>query len=151
MASSVPAAVDWLVANIRSAVPAGVVVSDGWPDQRSDDLITVGITPDGDETGVSADYAQLSGLDEENVDVVSLVSVRRVGDDAQAAARAAAVGLLDTIRGVVKADRRLGGAVRPGLPARVSGWRLTQTDTAKEAGEGRTCRIVVTVSWQHRG
>ncbi len=146
-----PAAVDWLIAQLRAAVPASVAVSDGWADVRSDDAITVGITPDRDETGVTASYAQLSGLEHEDVMVPSLISVRRSGANAQAAARMAAVGLLDVLRNVVAADRRLGGAVLPGLPARVSGWRLAETSTAQEAGEGRTCRIVVMLSWQHRG
>lgn len=151
MASSVPAAVDWLVANIRAAVASTVVVSDGWPDQRGDDLITVGITPDEDEAGVVATWAQLSGLDEEAVELPSLISVRRVGEGAQSRARLAAFDLLDQVRAVVAGDRRLGGAVVPGLPARVSGWRIVQTSNAREAGEGRQCRIVVTISWTHRG
>jgi hypothetical protein len=150
VASSVPTGVDWLVAQITAAAP-DVLVADGWPVGRKDDVIAVGITPDGDETGVSATYAQLSGLEEENVLLPSVVSVRRSGDNAASRSRAAAVALIDVIRGVVNADRRLGGAVVPGLPARVSGWRLAQTSSARPAGEGRTCEIIVMISWQHRG
>lgn len=146
-----PAGVDWLVANIRAAVADTVVVSDGWPDQRGDTVIAVGITPDDDETGVTATYAQLSGLEEENVLLPSTISARRAGNNAASLSRTAAVGLLDVVRGVVNADRRLGGAVVPGLPARVSGWRLAQTSSARPAGEGRTCQIIVMISWQHRG
>jgi hypothetical protein len=151
MPSSVPAAVDWLVTQIRASAADNVVVADGWPTTRGDDVIAVGITPDGDEVGVTATYAQLSGLEQEDVVLPSVVSVRRAGQGAASASRAAAVALVDLVRGVVANDRRLGGAVRPGLPARVSGWRLAQTSEPRQAGEGRTCLIVVTISWQHRG
>lgn len=152
MASSIPPALDYLVAQVR-ALPAmaDVKVSDGWPGERGDSMVVIGINPDDDESGVVANYAELSGLETEEVDVPCMVWARRVGDQAASRARVDAFALLDAIRDLIRSDRRLGGNVRPGLPARVSGWTMAQTSAASPAGEGRGCEIRFVVSWQHRG
>jgi hypothetical protein len=153
MASSIPAALDYLVAAVRDLPEAGppVAVSDGWPVQRSDDEIVIGIDTDDGNSQVGADYAQLSRMEEEEVAVPCVVAVRRGGSDAASAARTAAFGLLDAVRGLVASDRTLGGAVRQGLPARVAGWTMAQTSDAQQAGEGRVCQITFTLTWRHRG
>lgn len=158
MASSLPAALDYLVEQIPllDAVQAmNAQVHDGWPTGRSDQMIVIGITPDEDDTGVSTAYAELSGLEYEEVILPSTLVVRRAGRHngrtAMSAARFDAFRLLDAIRELLVDDRRLGGAVVPGLPARMSTWRMIQTDTPQQAGEGRTCQIDFNFAWTHRG
>lgn len=153
MASSVPAALDYLVAQIATLPQAQppVVVSDGWPAQRGDDGIVIGINPEGDEAGIAGAYAELSGQEYEEVEVPCILWSHRSGTNAASAARAAAFALFDAVRALVKSDRRFGGAIRPGMPARVSTWSVAQTSAATQAGEGRVCEIRFVVTWQHRG
>lgn len=153
MASSIPAALNYLVAAVRAleAAQPPVVVSDGWPAARGDTMVAIGITPEDDDSGVTVSYAQLSREEHEDVELPCIVAVRRTGAGAASAARVAAFGLLDAIRGLVQADRRLGGAVTTGLPARVAAYQMSQTADAQKAGEGRWCEIRFTVTWQHRG
>lgn len=153
MASSIPAAMDYLHTQVR-ALPetaAPVVVSDGWPASRGDEFVALGITPEEDDSGVTVAYAELSDAEHEDVEVPCIIAARRSGTDAASAARAAAFGIYDAVRGLVAADRRLGGAVRPGLPARVLRYQMSQTAEPREAGDGRWCEIRFTVGWQHRG
>lgn len=152
MSSSTPAALDYLVSQIR-ALPeaqAPVVVSDGWP-PRSDQLVVIGITPEEDDQEATGGYAELDRITEyETVEVPSLIAVRMAGTDSMKAARDRAFLIFDAIRTLVRADRRLGGAVVPGLPARISRWAVSQTADAQQAGEGRVCEIQWVVTWQHR-
>lgn len=153
MASSIPAALDYLVTQVRAlpAAAAPVVVSDGWPTQRGDALVAIGITPEDDESGVTVAYAELSQLETETVSLPCIIAVRRAGNGAASAARAAAFGIYDAIRDLIKADRRLGGAVTTGLPARIASYQMNQTSEARQAGGGRWCEIRFTIAWQHRG
>lgn len=153
MASSIPAAVDYLVAQVRSLPEAAapVAVSDGWPTQRGDGLVAIGITPEDDESGVTIAYAELSRQEYESVELPCIVAVRRTGTGAASAARVAAFGIYDAIRDLIEGDRRLGGAVRTGLPARIASYQMNQTSEPREAGDGRWCEIRFTIAWQHRG
>lgn len=157
MSSSIPAALDWLVPGIRALDEVGdmrAVVADGWPAERGDTLIAIGVTPEEDESGITATYAELSRMEVEDVEVPCIIAVRRVRSDPSAGASVArtdAYALLDAIRDLVAGDRRLGGAVRPGLPARIGRWQMSQTSDARQAGEGRVCEIRWVISWQHRG
>lgn len=153
MTSSIPAAVDYLVAGVRALPEAAapVVVSDGWPAERGDTMVAIGITPEDDESGVTIAYAELSRQEYESVEIPCIVAVRRAGSGAASAARTAAFVLYDAIRDLVSADRRLGGAVVPGLPARISAYQMVQTSEPQPAGEGRWCEIRFTVAWRHRG
>lgn len=153
MASSIPAALDYLVAQVRALPEAQppVAVADGWPTTRSDTEIVIGIDADDGDTEVTGSYAQLSREEYEDVEVPCEIAVRRAGSAASSQARTAAFALLDAVRTLVASDRRFDGAVRPGLPARVVRWTMHQTDNAEQAGEGRTCVIRFTIGWRHRG
>lgn len=152
MGSSVPAALDYLADRIH-ALPAvkGTPVSDGWPAQRGDRLIAIGVTPEEDDSGILARYAELSREEYESVEVPSIVIVRCGGAGAAKKARQEAFRLFDAIRTLIREDRRLGGAIVPGTPARVARWAMDQTANARQAGEGRTCEIRWTLTWEHRG
>lgn len=154
MGSSVPAALDWLVAQIgllEECAPP-VVVQDGWPGARSDQLVVVGINPEEDDAESVGVYAELDSAREyESVEVPSIIAVRRAGATATSAARAAAFVIFDAVRDLIRQDRRLGGAITPGLPARVARWSISQTADVRQAGEGRVCEIRWTLTWQHRG
>jgi hypothetical protein len=151
MASSIPGALDYLVTMATTAVNGNATVSDGWPIQRSDALVAIGITPEDDDAPVVGSYAELSRDEYEDVEVPCIIAVRKAGTAAASAARTAAFALLDAIRAALKTDRRLNGAVVPGLPARVARYEVSQTAEPKEAGEARWCEIRFTVAWQHRG
>lgn len=154
MASSLPAAMDYLAEQVRAlpaVTAAGAVVSDGWPASRGDVMVALGITPEADDAGVAVAYAELSGQQTEDVEVPCIVAARSVGAGAARAARAAAFALFDAVDGLIRADRRLGGALTPGLPARVVRYQMSQTAEPREAGDGRWCEIRFTVGWQHRG
>lgn len=153
MASSISAALDYLSSSL-AALPElapPVVVSDGWPVERSNTVVIVGIDSEDGDSEITAAYAELSRDEYESVSVPCLIAVRRSGDGAAAQARSAAVALLDEVRSLIAADRRLGGAVRPGLPARVASWTMSQTAEPRQAGEGRVCEIRLVIEWQHRG
>lgn len=153
MASSLPPALDYLVVAVRDldAVIPPTVVEDGWPAARSDQMIVLGITPEEDDSEVSGAYAELDrGSEYEDVEVPSIIAVRMAGSDAAKAARDRAFELFDAVRDLIRADRRLGGAVRPGLPARIVRWSVSQTADARQAGEGRVCEIRWVLGWQHR-
>lgn len=153
MASSIPAAMDYLHTQVLALPEAAapVVVSDGWPASRGDEFVALGITPDDDEAGVTVAYAELSGDEHEDVEVPCIVAVRRSGTSAASNARTRAFELFDAVNTLVRSDRRLGGAVRTGLPARVARYQMSQTSESREAGDGRWCEIRFTLAWQHRG
>jgi hypothetical protein len=153
MGSSIPAGLDYLATQVRALPEAAapVVVSDGWPASRGDAMVALGITPEEDDSGVTVAYAELSDLETENVEIPCIVAVRRNGTNAASLARTAAFGLYDAINGLIRSDRRLGGAVRPGLPARVAQYQVSQTADQREAGDGRWCEIRFTIAWRHRG
>ena len=154
MASSLPGVLDYLHQQIP-ALPAvqqlRPVVADGWPDQRGDVLIALGVVPEEDEAGVVATYAELSREEYEEVTVPSIIAVRRSGANAASRARADAFALFDAIRELVRSDRRCGGAIVPGMPARIVSYDVAQTSRVQQAGEGRTCEIRWILTWQHRG
>lgn len=153
MSSSFPAAMDYVVAQTRSLPDAAapVVVEDGWPLQRSDEMIVWGINPEEDDSEMTGSYSDLERTSElEAVEVPSIIAVRRSGTDAVSAARARAFALFDAVRELVRSDRRFGGAIRTGMPARVVRWTVSQTAEPREAGEGRWCQIRFVVGWEHR-
>lgn len=151
MGSSIPAATDYLVAQIAKLpmLKPPAYVSDGWPATGSDTLVTIGVVPEGDDIDAGQTTVELGGAEYEDVDLPCLVAVLRGGDLAKTA-RAAAFEIYDAIGGVVRADRTLGKAIRAGRRAYITGLAVEQTNTAGEAGEGRVCRIRFTISWQHR-
>lgn len=153
MASSVPAAVDYLVAAIGTLeLPEGTLVSDGWPTARAESGIAVGITPDDDTVDLTVSYDGLNAAtDEEQVELWLFLWARRVGDGMASRARRDVVAMADQVRELIRSDRRLGGAIVPGTPARVARWSLEQTSTPQQAGEGRTASVSMVLTWSHRG
>lgn len=153
MASSFPAALDYLVTEIRELPEAAapVVVEDGWPVARSDQMIVLGINPEEDDSESTASYGDLQGTEHESVEVPSIIAVRMGGTNAASSARARAFALYDAIRALVRSDRTLGGAVRPGFKARIVRYTVSQTADVRQAGEGRVCEIRWVLAWQHRG
>lgn len=151
MTSSLPAALDYLYSQVR-ALPEcqpPVVVGDAWPPSGGTQ-VAIGITPEENEADVAAVYAELSGQEYEEPEVPCLVSVHKLGAN-QKAARDAAFSIYDAVVALIRSDRRLGDAIRPGLPARISRFRVYQTATTGEAGEGRVCEIRFVITWRHRG
>ena len=156
MGSSVPAALDYLASTIPT-LPAvmdfqpRVAFSDGWPDKRGDVMVVLAGTPDGsDAQNLTQSYSMLSGQEHEDVAVVSTIWVRRAGVDMASRARRDAYSILDAINDLIRSDRRLGGAISTGMPARISNIRTLQTSSAKQAGTGRACEVRWTLTWQHR-
>ncbi|KXK63356.1 hypothetical protein AWW66_03315 [Micromonospora rosaria] len=154
MGSSVPAALEYLAATTATLAPVQqlrAAVVDGWPAVRGDVLIVYGVVPGDGDSDAATPVAELSREDYEAVQVPAVVIVRRAAAGATQRARRDAFALLDAIREMIRADRRLGGAVKPGDPARMVGWTMSQTAEAKQAGEGRVCQIEFTLGWTHRG
>lgn len=153
MASSIPDALDHLVQQIAALPEAAppVVVSDGWPAERGDAVVAVGINPEEEDSSATVTYSQLDGMDVESVEIPSIIAVRRTGSDAASRARTAAFALYDVVRELIRTDRRLGGAVKTGMPVRISRFRMSQTAEPREAGDGRWCEIRWTLAWEHRG
>lgn len=155
MGSSIPAAVDYLVAQVTAlpecALP--VVVYDGWPLRDADVAVAIGVVPEGEDIDVEVVHAQLgANLEYETPVVPCIVWARKVAGDPTKAtkqARDAAFAIYDAIVAKVRADRTLGGAVRSGA-AIVTGLRMDQTSDAPEAGEGRTCELRFHVAWKNR-
>jgi hypothetical protein len=142
--SSIPAAITWLVAQVAalSECAAPVVVSDGIPVERADQCVVIGIAPDDDETGLEPIHAELGTQTQWEIYTIPCVLWARVGGTDMAAARTAAFTLLDAIDSLVRTTtgRTLGGALRSGS-AILTPVRISQTDTASEAGDGRVCEI----------
>ncbi|SCL31963.1 hypothetical protein GA0070616_4365 [Micromonospora nigra] len=154
MGSSIPAALDYLAREIPLLEPvreASVAVSDGWPTQRSDRMIAIGVLPEDEDTSVVVSYAELSRQEYEDVEVPCIVVVRCGGSTATADARRGAYALIDAIQELVRSDRRFGGAIEPGLPARIVRSAVSQTADVRQAGEGRVCEVRFTLAWRHRG
>lgn len=154
MRSSVPAALDYLVQQVRLLPECAppVTVEDGWPATRhTADLVTIGINPEGEDTTIATDYAMLSGEEHETVDVPSLVSCHAAGENAASRARIKAYTILGAIQDLVQRDRTLGGAIVPGTQARLHRVAMEPTWQATQAGEGRWCDLRFWISWQHRG
>ena len=150
--SSIPAAIDYLVAQTRAlpecAAPVGVF--DGWPG-RADTGVVIGITPEDDATENEPVHAQLGAQMEREVYDIPCIVWAYVGggEEAMKQARDAAFVILDAIMTKIRADRTLGGALHSGW-AQVTGWRVEQTGDAEEAGSGRTCQIRFGISAENR-
>jgi hypothetical protein len=149
MASSIPAALDYLVSLARD-LPQRKAVNDGWPAERGDTKVIIGIDDDSGDAPVEGSYSQLERREVESVEVRCMVEVRRAGTGAASRARSDAFAIFDGFRQAIRDDRRLGGAVTPGLPARIERFTMAQTDEPRQAGEGRVCAVKFTVAWSHR-
>jgi hypothetical protein len=150
--SSFPAAVDWLVANLRTAVQAAVptaVVSDGWPTEAAHDEVVVGITPRDDESEGDHEWVAIgqNKVDEEYDLPIEITSWR--GGSSQKLARDACKVLLDAAVTKIRSDLSLGGAVSP-YPVRFGRFTWVPTREAGEAGDGRRQSVLFNLHIQNR-
>lgn len=144
--SSIPAAIDYLFTTI-SALPAcaaPVVVCDGWPDQRADTGVVVGVTPEDPATEDAVTHGQLGAQTQwEEYTIPCVIWARKVGGvRPMKAARDAAFVILNAIDSHLRTPigRALGGALNSGS-AMATNVLIHQTGTAQEAGDGRVCEI----------
>lgn len=151
--SSIPAALDYLVAAVTAfpAAAAPVVVSDGWPDEKAQVGVTIGIDPEDDATENANAHAQVGGQVEwEEYFIPCVIWAYRGGADMKAARDAAFViydALLTHLKTV--AGRTLGGALHSGT-AQVTNVRVVQTGNQPEAAAGRRCDIYFAVHCKNR-
>jgi hypothetical protein len=152
--SSIPAAIDYLVTQVR-ALPecaAPVTVHDGFPVDTGQTAVAIGVVPheEGD-TENEVVYAQLgANMEWEEYDVPCIITAWIGGsEEATKQARDAAFTIFDAVVTKVRADRSLGGALHS-APALVTGIRVEQTFTPTQAGEGRTCAISFKVRCKNR-
>ncbi|WFE45306.1 hypothetical protein [Verrucosispora sp. WMMD1129] len=153
MGSSIPGALDYLARETRAldaVKDARAAVSDGWPTERTDQMIALGVLPEDEDTTTVRAWAELSREEYENVEVPAIIAVRRAGSTAASDARRDAFVLFDAIQTLIRSDRRFGGAVVPGMPVRIARSSVSQTADVRQAGEGRVCEVRFVIAWQHR-
>jgi len=153
--SSIPAAIDYLYATV-SALPEcapPVVVCDGWPDQRADVGVVIGVTPEDPTTEDDVTHAQLGAQTQwEEYGIPCIIWARAVGGGRpMKTARDAAFTILDALDSHLRTPtgRTLGGALRSGT-AIAANVRIQQTGSAEQAGEGRVCEIHFSVMCRSR-
>jgi hypothetical protein len=151
--SSIPAAIDYLVATV-AALPAcadPVVVSDGWPTQRADVGVTIGITPDDDATNDEPFHAELGAQAQWELYTIPCIAWAYVGGTSMKAARDAVFAVVDAIDTLLRTTtgRTLGGALHSGT-AILTNVRIEQTGEAAEAGEGRACKVFFGIACKSR-
>jgi hypothetical protein len=151
--STIPAAIDHLVTAVRAlpAFAAPVVVCDGWPDQRGNTGIVIGVTPDDDTTDDLNMHAELGAQAQwEEYDIPCLVwSYVGGGQESMKTARDAAFALYDALDTYLRAHRSLDDVLRSGT-AYISRVAVQQTGNAPEAGEGRSCVLAFTIRCKSR-
>lgn len=152
--SSIPAAIDYLVATAKTlpecALP--VRVFDGWPDAHAEKAIVIGVTPDDAATEDQVTHGQLGAQTQwEEYSIPCIIWARRVGEDAMRLARLDAFAILDAVDTHLRTQsgRTLGGALTSGSAIATS-VVVRQTATALEAGEGRVCEIHFDVQCRSR-
>lgn len=144
--SAIPAAFDYLYTT-AAALPQcqpPAVVSDGWPTQRGDVGIAIGVTPDDADTDVDKDWAELGARAQwEQFAIPCIIWAHRVGGERPMRdARAAAFAIFDALDTALRtpAGTTLGNLLRSGT-AYLTNPLVRQTNSAAPAGEGRTCEI----------
>lgn len=133
-ASSVPGALDALVAALRAAPGlADVMVFDGpvVTDSGQLEAVTVGVGDQEDPTAVEGQNARdgLAAAPDREQYTIRCAVIVRTGTGDISPARRRAYQLLGEIGGVLAADQRLGGAV---MIAQLGSWTLSQ----EQAGTG---------------
>lgn len=152
--SSIPAAIDYLVATIGAlpAFAAPVTVEDGWPTKSSPSGCAIGVIPGDGTTDDEVTHAQLGAdMEWEQYDIPCILWAHVGGSNAKTARDAAFV-LFDAFATAVRvnpAGRTLGGALHSGF-ASIHNVRVVQTDDAAAAGEGRRCEIRFSVNAKNR-
>lgn len=152
--SSIPAAVDYLVAQTR-ALPecaAPVTVHDGYPVGAGQTGVAIGVIPNEDgDTPNEVVHGQLGAqMEREYYDIpCEIAAWVGGGEEATKAARDAAFVILDALITRIRQDRTLGGALHSGW-AMLTGIRMEQTADPEEAGEGRTCSIKFAIHCENK-
>lgn len=151
--SSIPAAIDYLVATART-VPglAADAVDDGFPVGAANPSFALGIIPfDDGDTPNEVVHAQLGAQMEREIYEVPCEIAAGVGGGGEAAkaARDIAFGIFNAFVTKIRQDRTLGGALHSGA-ALISGVRMEQTFEPEEAGRGRVCSIKFVVRCENR-
>ncbi|WP_319460086.1 hypothetical protein [Micromonospora sp. RTP1Z1] len=156
--SSIPAAVDYLVATARALtglpqpLAEALVVSDGFPAGAGATAFAVGIIPyDDGDTPNEVVHGQLGAqMEREFYEVPCEIGVLvGGGEEATKAARDQAFAIYNAFVTAVRADRTLGGALHSGAGL-VTRMRMEQTATPEEAGKGRICSIKFVVRCENR-
>jgi hypothetical protein len=152
--SSIPAAIDYLVAQTRllPECAAPVTVHDGWPVGTGNSAVAIGVVPHVDgSTPDEVVHGQLGAqMEREYYDIPCVISTWvGGGEEAVKASRDQAFTIYNAIISKVRQDRTLGGALHSGW-AIVTGMHMDQTVTPQEAGEGRTCSISFVVRCENR-
>jgi hypothetical protein len=152
--SSIPAAIDWLYAEVR-ALPecaAPVTVHDGFPAGTGATAVAIGVRPheDGDTEDEVVEAQLGAQLEWEQYLIPCIVSAWiGGGEESTKTARDAAFTVFNAIVTRIRQDRTLGGALHSSY-ALVTGIQVEQTFTPTQAGEGRTCSISFNVRCKNR-
>lgn len=152
--SSVPAAVDYLVAAARAlpGMPETLQVSDGFPAGNGNPAFAIGVVPwDDGDTPNEVVHAQLGAQMERETYEIPCEIAAGVGGGEEAAktARDQAFAIFNAFVTQIRRDRTLGGALHSGA-ALVTRVRMDQTAEPGEAGTGRICSIKFVVRCDNR-
>lgn len=152
--SSIPAAIDYLVATI-TALPecaAPIIVEDGWPTRSAPSGVGIGVIPSDGTTEDEVTHAQLGAQMEWEEYEIPCIVWAHIGGSSAKTARDAAFVIFNAIVTKVRTNpdgRTLGGALHSGV-AVVHSVRIVQTDDPEEAGDGRMCEIRFNVGCNNR-
>lgn len=155
--STAPAVIDWLVANVPTLPAcAGVLVSDGYPDQEADTMVIIGVSGvDGGNAATASattQYVAIGGARPRDQIVEVHVEVQaatgQLGNAAQKQVRDTVYGIADALDQMIRADLTLGGLLMPG-PAEVVMGDLFQTAPGQPTGV-RTAVLHLTVRARNR-
>lgn len=152
--SSIPAAIDYLVATI-AALPecaSPVIVEDGWPTRSAPKGVGVGVIPGDGTTDDEVTHAQLGAQMEWEAYEIPCIVWAHTGSAVAKEARDAAFTIFNAIVSKIRENplgRTLGGALHSGA-AMVHSVRVVQTDSPAEAGGGRMCEVRFSVGCKNR-
>lgn len=140
--STIPAAIDGLLATLRAAAGlSGVDIHDGPPmTAENPDYVCVGFDPLDPLTSVEGGQVPASlgnRAREESYEIVGSLAAWS-GDELMSARRARAMALFAAVEAAVRADITLGGTVRT---AQIASYSLLQEQTDKGASAGVRFRI----------
>lgn len=145
MASTIPAAIDGLVALATAACPAPVMVFDGYPTTDSPQMVVIGgdVEPSPADGSVAPEYLGRQ-LADENYHI-GVVITCWTGDVDQKSVRDQAFALYDQIRAALRATPLAGGLIA----AYFDPITLHQT-TVETAEQGRRAVLTTAVNCQAR-
>jgi len=146
--SSIPAVLDYLVANIAGLGLPGVIVSDGFTNKRGDAMVLVGVSDEsGDSSSVQEWAAIGNNAQTESYDVPCLITCFS-GSVSAKVPRDKAFAILTKVSDLILTDPSLADALHGW--AHISDVRLTQTNDPEQASEGRRASVYFTVHVENR-